>query len=382
MVFDRSGSVVASDQREHRQILPRGRLGRHDPMEIWENTRAVVGGALGKANLSAKRVITVGICSARDDRRVGPHDGPAIHNAIVWQDTRTPSRSVMSWLARARGRDRSASRSGPGCRSPRTSPARSSAGSSTPRGGPRTGRSGQLLAGTMDTWLLWNLTGGPDGELSTSPTSPTSRTLLMDLRTLAWDEEIAAEMRVPTSLLPEISSSSRVYGTCRPGILLDVPVAGILGDQQAATFELSLPRAGHRQEHVRHRQLHAPQHRRGDRALAARPADDRLLPGSATRHRSMRSKGPSPSRGPPRRVAAGQPRHHRRRIRDRDAGGVGGRQRRRLLRARLLGPLRAPLAAGRARRARRPDPVRQQGDPSGEPPWRPQRSRPARCSTR
>ena len=234
MVFDRSGSVVASDQREHRQVLPRAGWVEHDPMEIWENTRAVVGGALGKANLSAKRVVTVGITNQRETTVVWDRaTGRPIHNAIVWQDTRT--QSICDELAGEAGPERFKKQTGLPLATYFAGPkirwildnvdgARAQA------------ESGQLLAGTMDTWILWNLTGGPDGGVHVTDVTNASRTLLMDLRTLAWDEEIAAEMRVPTSLLPEIRSSSEVYGICQPGILLDVPVAGILGDQQAATF--------------------------------------------------------------------------------------------------------------------------------------------------
>jgi glycerol kinase len=234
MVFDRSGSVVASDQREHRQIFPRAGWVEHDPMEIWENTRAVVGGALGKANLSAKRVVTVGITNQRETTVVWDRaTGRPVHNAIVWQDTRT--QSICDELAGDAGPERFKKQTGLPLATYFAGPkirwildnvdgARAQA------------ESGQLLAGTMDTWILWNLTGGPDGGVHVTDVTNASRTLLMDLRTLAWDEEIAAEMRVPTSLLPEIRSSSEVYGICQPGILLDVPVAGILGDQQAATF--------------------------------------------------------------------------------------------------------------------------------------------------
>ncbi|WP_353508128.1 glycerol kinase GlpK [Intrasporangium sp.] len=234
MVFDRSGSVVASDQREHRQIFPRAGWVEHDPMEIWENTRAVVGGALGKANLSAKRVVTVGITNQRETTVVWDRaTGRPVHNAIVWQDTRT--QSICDELAGDAGPERFKKQTGLPLATYFAGPkirwildnvdgARAQA------------ESGQLLAGTMDTWILWNLTGGPDGGVHVTEVTNASRTLLMDLRTLAWDEEIAAEMRVPTSLLPEIRSSSEVYGICQPGILLDVPVAGILGDQQAATF--------------------------------------------------------------------------------------------------------------------------------------------------
>ena len=234
MVFDRSGSVIASDQREHRQIFPRAGWVEHDPMEIWENARAVVGGALGKANLSAKRVVAVGITNQRETTVVWDRGtGRPIHNAIVWQDTRT--QAICDELAGDAGPERFKKQTGLPLATyfagPKIRWLLDNVGGARERA-----ESGHLLAGTVDTWILWNLTGGPDGGVHVTDVTNASRTLLMDLRTLAWDEEIAAEMRIPTSLLPEIRSSSEVYGTCQPGILLDVPVAGILGDQQAATF--------------------------------------------------------------------------------------------------------------------------------------------------
>ena len=234
MVFDRSGSVVASDQREHRQIFPRAGWVEHDPMEIWENTRAVVGGALGKANLSAKRVVAIGITNQRETTVVWERaTGRPIHNAIVWQDTRT--QGICDELAGDAGPERFKKQTGLPLATYFAGPKIRWLLDNV-EGARERAESGHLLAGTMDTWILWNLTGGPDGGVHVTDVTNASRTLLMDLRTLAWDEEIAAEMRIPTSLLPEIRSSSEVYGTCQPGILLDVPVAGILGDQQAATF--------------------------------------------------------------------------------------------------------------------------------------------------
>ena len=234
MVFDRSGSVIASDQREHRQIFPRAGWVEHDPMEIWENTRAVVGGALGKANLSAKRVVAVGITNQRETTVVWDRGtGRPIHNAIVWQDTRT--QAICDELAGDAGPERFKKQTGLPLATYFAGPKIRWLLDNV-RGARERAESGHLLAGTVDTWILWNLTGGPDGGVHVTDVTNASRTLLMDLRTLAWDEEIAAEMRIPTSLLPEIRSSSEVYGTCQPGILLDVPVAGILGDQQAATF--------------------------------------------------------------------------------------------------------------------------------------------------
>ncbi len=235
MVFDRSGKVVAVDQLEHRQIFPRAGWVEHDALEIWQNTRAVVGGALGKANLNATHIVAVGITNQRETTVVWERaTGQPIHNAIVWQDTRT--QAICDELAGDVGPERFKAVTGLPL--------------ATYFAGPKVrwildnvdgararAEAGELLCGTIDTWLLWNLTGGADDDgIHVTDVTNASRTLLMDLRTLAWDEQIAAEMGVPLAMLPEIRSSSEVYGMCKPGILIDVPVAGILGDQQAATF--------------------------------------------------------------------------------------------------------------------------------------------------
>ena len=235
MVFDHNGKVVAVDQLEHRQIFPRAGWVEHDALEIWQNTRAVVGGALGKANLNATHIVAVGITNQRETTVVWERaTGQPIHNAIVWQDTRT--QAICDELAGDVGPERFKAVTGLPL--------------ATYFAGPKVrwildnvdgararAEAGELLCGTIDSWLLWNLTGGADDDgIHVTDVTNASRTLLMDLRTLAWDEQIAAEMGVPLAMLPEIRSSSEVYGTCKPGILIDVPVAGILGDQQAATF--------------------------------------------------------------------------------------------------------------------------------------------------
>ena len=235
MVLDRSGMVVAVDQLEHRQILPRAGWVEHDAMEIWHNTRAVVGGALGKANLNATHIVAVGITNQRETAVVWERaTGQPIHNAIVWQDTRT--QAICDELAGDVGPERFKAVTG-------LPLATYFAGPKVRwildhvEGARERAEAGELLCGTIDSWLLWNLTGGADDEgVHVTDVTNASRTLLMDLRTLAWDEQIAAEMGVPLAMLPEIRSSSEVYGTCKPGILIDVPVAGILGDQHAATF--------------------------------------------------------------------------------------------------------------------------------------------------
>ncbi|HEX8934015.1 MAG TPA: glycerol kinase GlpK [Pseudonocardiaceae bacterium] len=230
LVFDHGGRVVSADQREHQQQLPRPGWVEHDPLEIWANTREVVAGALASADLTARDIAAVGIANQREttvvwDRR----SGKPVHNAIVWQDTRTDR------LCTELGGD-----VGPGRYQARTGLPLSTYFSG-PKirwildqvDGARQARAGELCFGTVDTWLLWNMTGGRHITDATNA----SRTLLMDLNMLRWDEAIADEMGVPIPMLPRIRSSSEAYGTVQePAVLAGVPIAGILGDQQAATF--------------------------------------------------------------------------------------------------------------------------------------------------
>ncbi|MGH3386548.1 MAG: glycerol kinase GlpK [Nocardioidaceae bacterium] len=236
MIFDKAGAVIAVDQMEHEQIFPRAGWVEHDAIEIWNNTRKVIGGAMGKANLSASHIAAVGITNQRETAVVWDKTtGQPVHNAIVWQDTRT-QKICDDLAALGGGAERYKDKvglplatyfSGPKVRwiLDNVEGAREKA------------EAGDLLFGNMDTWVLWNLTGGADhGGVHVTDVTNASRTMLMDLDSLAWDEEIAGEMGIPLAMLPEIRSSSEVYGECQPGILKGTPVAGILGDQQAATF--------------------------------------------------------------------------------------------------------------------------------------------------
>ncbi|HET7398847.1 MAG TPA: glycerol kinase GlpK [Intrasporangium sp.] len=234
IVFDRSGRVVGVEQREHRQVFPRAGWVEHDPVEIWRNTLAVVGGALANADVGAGQIAAVGITNQRETAVVWDRaTGQPIHNAVVWQDTRT--QAICEELAGQEGPGRWRDVTG-------LPLATYFAGPKVRwvldhvEGARERAEAGELLCGTIDSWLVWNLTGAQDGGVHVTDVTNASRTLLMDLRTLAWDEAIAQEMGVPTALLPQIRSSSEVYGTCRVGALDGIPIAGILGDQQAATF--------------------------------------------------------------------------------------------------------------------------------------------------
>ncbi|MGH3979881.1 MAG: glycerol kinase GlpK [Pseudonocardiaceae bacterium] len=237
MIFNHSGRVVATDQKEHRQIFPRAGWVEHDPGEVWTNTREVCAGALARADLSPSDVVAVGITNQRETSVVWDRTtGEPVYNAIVWQDTRTDG--ICAELgALGDGIERYRRRTGLPLATyfsgPKVRWILDNAGDTV---GARA-RAGELCFGTMDTWVLWNSTGGTGGGLHVTDPTNASRTLLMDLDTLDWDASICEEMGIPTSMLPEIRSSSEVYGKVREhGVLAGVPIAGILGDQQAATF--------------------------------------------------------------------------------------------------------------------------------------------------
>ncbi|AKU18287.1 glycerol kinase GlpK [Luteipulveratus mongoliensis] len=236
MVFDHDGAVVSVAQMEHEQIFPKAGWVEHNPTEVWDNTRKVCAEALAKKDLQASDFAAVGITNQRETAVVWDKTtGEPVYNAIVWQDTRT-DKICAELEALGGGADRYKEKvglplatyfSGPKVRwiLDNVEGAREKA------------EAGDLLFGNMDTWVLWNMTGGTDGGIHVTDVTNASRTLLMDLATLSWDESIAADMKIPLSMLPEIKSSSEVYGEVRPrGVLSGVPIAGILGDQQAATF--------------------------------------------------------------------------------------------------------------------------------------------------
>ncbi len=237
IVFDHSGLIVSVGQKEHQQIFPRAGWVEHDPLEISANTRHVIGEALAKADLNAGDLAAVGITNQRETAVVWDRTtGEPVCNAIVWQDTRTQAIVEQLGALGDDGADRYKAKvglplatyfSGPKVRwiLDNVDGAREKA------------EKGDLLFGNTDTWTLWNLTGGVNGGVHATDVTNASRTMLMDLDTLSWDADIAAEMGIPLSMLPQIRSSSETYGQGGPGgVLKGVPIAGILGDQQAATF--------------------------------------------------------------------------------------------------------------------------------------------------
>ncbi|MBB3052910.1 glycerol kinase [Prauserella isguenensis] len=236
MIFDHAGNVVAVDQREHEQIFPQAGWVEHDPEEIWANTRATAAGALANADITAADVASVGITNQRETTVVWDRNtGKPVYNAIVWQDTRT-DRVIAELGDLGGGQERYREKTGLPLATYFSGPKIKWILDNV-EGVRERAEAGDLLFGNMDTWVLWNMTGGVDGGIHVTDPTNASRTMLMDLSTLTWDEGIAADMGIPVSMLPEIRSSSEVYSTVRErGALGGVPIAGILGDQQAATF--------------------------------------------------------------------------------------------------------------------------------------------------
>lgn len=234
IIFDRNGDIVAMDQREHEQIYPKAGWVEHNANEIWRNTQHVITAALKKAKLKPSDIASVGITNQREttllwDRKTGA----PLYNAIVWMDTRTDE--LVDHFVQDGGADRLRDKTGlpistyfsglklrwildnvPGAR--------------------EKAETGDALFGTMDSWLVWNLTGGTQGGIHITDVTNASRTQLMDLSTLKWDEEILRLFNIPAACLPEIRSSSEVYGEITLPALWNVKLSGILGDQQAALF--------------------------------------------------------------------------------------------------------------------------------------------------
>jgi glycerol kinase len=235
MVFDTKGAVVARHQMEHRQILPRAGWVEHDPNEILANTLLVTAAALDQTDLSSSDIAACGLTNQRETTLVWDRaTGKPVYNAIVWQDTRT-DRICAELGALGGGQDRYRDRVGLPLATYFAGPKIRWILDEIPGARERADR-GELLFGTVDTWVLWNLTGGPDGGIHATDVTNASRTMLMDLARLAWDLDICAEIGVPPAMLPQIRSNSEVYGRIKGGALDGVPVAGSLGDQQAATF--------------------------------------------------------------------------------------------------------------------------------------------------
>jgi glycerol kinase len=232
MVFDRAGRIVSVAQKEHEQIFPKPGWVEHDPDEIWARTREVIDDAMQARGLRPEELAAIGITNQRETTVVwNSKTGRPVHNALVWQDTRVED--AVAEFSKDGGQDRFREKTGlplatyfsglkirwllkniPGARA--------------------AAEEGDLLFGTVDTFLVWQLTGGPHGGIHVTDVSNASRTQLMNLKTLAWDQEMLKLYGIPEKMLPKIASSSEVYGQAQLDSIRDVSIAGILGDQQAA----------------------------------------------------------------------------------------------------------------------------------------------------
>jgi glycerol kinase len=210
MIFDHGGNVVAVEQLEHEQIYPKPGWVEHDANEVWQRCRQVMDGALGKVGGGADAIAALGVTNQRETAVVWDRNtGEPVHNAIVWQDTRTDK--ICEELEKEGGQDRFRQKTGLPIATYFSGPKVRWILENVD-GAREKAEAGDLAFGNMDTWCIWNLTGGTDGGLHITDVSNASRTMLMDLETLAWDDELCDTIGVPKSMLPEIRSSSAVYG--------------------------------------------------------------------------------------------------------------------------------------------------------------------------
>ncbi|QNQ91239.1 glycerol kinase GlpK [Corynebacterium poyangense] len=240
IIFDHDANQVAVGQFEHEQIFPERGWVEHDPKEIWDNVRRAVGAALADSDIGREDVVAVGLTNQRETTIVwDKNTGDPVYNAIVWQDTRTTP--ICKELMGEDGPDKWQKTTGLLLNSYPAGPKIKWILDNVD-GARERAEAGDLLFGTIDTWLLWNLTGGADGDegnpaIHATDVTNASRTSLMDLRTLQWDEEICQAMGIPMSMLPEIRPSVGDFGKVRArGSLGGVPIRAILGDQQSAMF--------------------------------------------------------------------------------------------------------------------------------------------------
>jgi glycerol kinase len=233
MIFDHGGNVVGVEQKEHEQIYPKPGWVEHDPMEIITRMNEVIEGGLKKAKIKAEDLAAVGVTNQRETTVVWERKtGKPIYNALVWQDTRT--QGVVDELSADGGQDRFREKAGLPLAT-YFSGTKAKWILENVDGARAKANAGDLMFGNIDTWVIWNLTGGTDGGAYVTDVSNASRTMLMNLETLDWDDELLEAFGVPRSMLPTIQPSSAVYGTAK-GALAGISVAGDLGDQQAATF--------------------------------------------------------------------------------------------------------------------------------------------------
>lgn len=233
ILFDHSGKIAGMDQKEHRQIYPSPGWVEHDALEIWNNTVEVIASGMRKSGLTSEDIAALGITNQRETTLLwNRQTGIPYGNAIVWQDTRTAE--ICSELASADQSETFKKRTGLPLATYFSGPKIKWLMDHSPAAR-RDAERGLVAFGNMDSWLIWNLTGGVQGGIHVTDVTNASRTLLMNLETLEWDSDLLRLMEIPPSVLPRICSSSEIYGYARSG-LSDVPISGDLGDQQAALF--------------------------------------------------------------------------------------------------------------------------------------------------
>jgi glycerol kinase len=242
IVFNRSGKVISIAQKEHEQIYPNPSWVEHNPEEIWQRTREVIAEAMAKAKLRPADLAAVGITNQRETTVVwNRKTGKPVANALVWQDTRVAN--YVDELTKNGGQNRFRGKTGLPL-STYFSGLKIRWLLDHVKGVRELAEAGEVLFGNIDTFLLWHLTGGSDGGVHITDVTNASRTQLMNLETLAWDREMLDAFGVPQAMLPRICSSSEVYAQIKEPALKDVPVAGILGDQQAALVGQACLRPG------------------------------------------------------------------------------------------------------------------------------------------
>jgi len=232
IIFDREGGIISVAQKEHRQSYPQAGWVEHDPEEIWLRTQEVISDAMEKGRLAPKDLAAIGVTNQRETAVLWSRKtGRAVANAIVWQDMRT-DQYVAEFSSRS-GQDRYQLKTG--------LPLATYFSGLKVRwllqnvsGLRERAEAGEILFGNIDTFLVWKLTGGVEGGIHVTDVSNASRTQLMNLETLGWDREILSDFEIPATMLPQIRSSSEIYGNAQIDPIKDVPIAGILGDQQAA----------------------------------------------------------------------------------------------------------------------------------------------------
>ena len=241
ILFNHEGLIVSSAQKEHRQYYPKPGWVEHDPLEIWQAVQTVMQEALNKSGHSVNNIAAIGITNQRETTLIWDRkNGKPFHPAVVWQDTRTDQ--ICDQLAEDGGQDRFRKKTGLPIATYFSGPKIKWLLENVP-GLRQAAIDGQALFGNIDTWILWNLTGGVNGGLHLTDVTNASRTLLMNLGTLDWDDEIISTLGVPKQMLPEIKPSSSILGFAT-GAWKGIPIAGILGDQQAALFGQTCFEAG------------------------------------------------------------------------------------------------------------------------------------------